>query len=131
MKKKEFGKMSRAARIVATCQIVVCVLAVGWMVFAGFYFNREAIAMRSLDFLVKDYYENYIYDKFLVEKYVEDGFPDVRLQQLLSFDGARNVKYAPDFYDCDKKNTKVKITPVKPFGRKDYSFVTELDCERK
>lgn len=132
--------MTRLARGVVTGQIVICVALVLWTVFASFYFNREAIAVRSLDYMAKDYYENYFYEKFLggreanaevFEKHIENGFPKVNLRQLLTFDGARNGARAADFYDCDKKATTVKITPVEPFGRGDYVLETRLDCRYK
>ena len=104
------------------------------MVFAGFYFNREAVATRSLDYLVKDYYENYFYDSFAAngyfERYAQNGFARISLRQLLSFDRARNGSRAGDFYECDKERTMVKIMPVKPFGRTDYTVETLLDCKR-
>ena len=131
------GKMTRLARAVVTGQIVICAALVLWMVLASFYFNREAIAVRSLDYMAKDYYENYFYEKFLggreanaevFEKHIENGFPKVNLRQLLTFDGARNGARAADFYDCDKKMTMIKITPVEPFGRGDYALETKLAC---
>jgi len=124
----------RILRRIVTGQIVVCVLLVVWMVFAGFYFDRETVAMRSLSRLAKDYYENYFYDNFVTEgvggfeSYAEIGFPNVSLRQLLSFDGARNADYVKDFYGCDKERTVVKITPLKPFKRVDYVIETALDC---
>jgi len=128
------------SRRVVTGQIVVSILAVVWMVFANAYFSREAIAIRTLDYLAKDYYENYFYDKFLgdrevdeasFEDYAKTGFLRVSLRQLLSFDGARHSDSEPDFYDCDKKTTVVKFTPVEPFGRRDYVLEARLDCGYK
>ena len=135
---KKFLMMAGIARRVVTGQIVVSVLLVAGMVLANIYFSREAIALRTLETLAKDYYENYFYDKFLGGRedrtalfggYAENGFGEVSLRQLLSFDGARLAEAEVDFYDCNKKTTTVKITPVEPFGRKDYVLETKLDCE--
>jgi len=129
--------MSALARRVAVGQVIACALAVGFMVFAMFYFNHDAVAKRAMDGMAKDYYENYFYERFLAgrevsfkvfEKYAERGFPEVNLQYLLNFDGARNAEQAGDFYRCDRKTTTAKIIPVKPFGLKDYTLETELDC---
>jgi len=129
--------MSLLTRRVAVGLVIVCALVVGFMVFAGFYFNRDAIAERALNGMAKDYYENYFYERFLAdrevssgvfEKYVEWGFPEVNLQYLLNFDGGRNAGRVEDVYGCDRKMTTAKITPVEPFGQKDYVLETKLDC---
>ena len=131
---------SKVTRYMTTGMIVACVVVVGWMVFATFYFQKDVVAARSLDNIAKDYYENYFYERFLggreasaevFKNHTEHGFTDVKLRQLLSFDRSRNAKYADDFEICDKKNSWIRIKPVAPFGKKDYTIETKLDCGNK
>lgn len=138
--KKTFspGAFSPIARRVTIGQIAFCVVAVVFMIFANVFYNKSAVATRSLDKMAEDYYENYFYDKFLNGKtaskevfgaYITAGFPTVTLRQLLTFDESRNADYEADFYYCEKKSTTIKITPTEPFGRKDYTVEANLDCE--
>lgn len=136
--RKSEKQISKIARRVATGQVVVCVLAVFLMVGVSFYFNRGAVAGRSIDYIAKDYYENFLYDRFvaggksakeMLAEYTERAPLQVNLRQLLSFDGGRHGDSVADFYGCDKNAVAVKIVPVEPFGKRDYALQTQLDCE--
>jgi len=138
VKKAGIGRSLKVMRLIVTVQVAVCVLAVLGTTLASVYFSREAVAMRSLKTMAKDYYENYFYDRYIakrmmgdgvLDRYVSAGIPSVNLRQLLSFDSARHGEKTGDFRGCDTEKTRARLKPVKPFGRKDYELVVELECK--
>ena len=138
-------KRSDAAfgRRFVTIGVIVSAIMVGLSIFVTVYFNPKAIAERKLEELVRDYYENYYYDKFIETaaeekleenfiKFSQSGFSPVLLRQLLLYNNRKNSgfeKYFTGDYECDKNKTNAKIYPVEPYGKKDYEVKLELVCE--
>ncbi len=130
------GYFAQTARHVTVAQVVICLLLVGLMVFANLYFRRDAVAGRSFPEMGRRYYEDVYYDRFLAGRvaseeifsdYVEDGFPAISLTRMLVEDG-RSLAGSV-FEGCDGRKSRVVITPVAPWGRRDYSIETVLDCD--
>ena len=129
-----------------TCGIMISLVMVFLSVFTVVYFNPEAIAKRKFEYLVKDYYEKYYYDKFLsalskegdTEKfkdYEAKGFQSILLRQLLLYQNGKNSEYKKYFesdeYTCDKNETSAKIYPVAPYGRTNYRVEYNYSCIAK
>lgn len=129
---------SRTARAITIGQVIISILTVAAFLGANIYLEKTAVAERSINYLVKDYYENYFYDHFLngrivspalFQNYQDKGFPQTSLRQLLTFDNSRHADRHHDFDHCDKKGTYVTITPVPPFTKTDYTYTVTLDCD--
>ena len=129
-------------KITLVC-LVASIVIVAASLCIGFFFNPEVIAERKMKRLASDYYENYFYEKFVstigegdfdeaFEKYNETGFAPVYLRQLLLFDNERNAEYEKYFnsvsYKCDKNATKIQVTPVAPYGKKNYKVNYTFSC---
>ena len=148
---QELEKLTQAASTLEAKKITMTVIIVSaflvlFSVVANNYFAPDKVAMRVLEKISRDYYENYYYDKFIavngaterqkiMDEFKESGFAPVLLRHLLLFDNERNKKYAGFFetssYACDKNSTSIKIIPVEPFGKKDYEISYSLSCNYK
>ena len=134
---KKFQPMAGITKKVITGGVLLCVVAVLMSLVINFYFEPSKVAERKLDELVKDYYENYYYDQYVVSSLenVKDGdYPriKVKLRHLLMFDNGRNSSYKKYFdntsYYCDSSESKVEFYPQAPYGKKDYETKVELVC---
>ena len=138
--KKNSGRSEGAwiARRVTIGQLMACLTIVMMMLVVNIYFEKNAVAKRSLDFLAQDYYRNYFYDKFvdgrvasekIFAPYADEGFPLVTLRQLLNADGAKHANRKWDFEHCDKIATTAKFRPVAPFGKDNFEMELHIDCD--
>ncbi len=124
--------------------IIICFITVLGAMFALWYFTPEKIANREIEYLAKDYYENYFYDDYFgslpeenrgveFKRYVTLGLAPTYLRQLLQFDNSRHtssaVKFSNPVYFCDTNKTKVIFYPHAPFGKTDYTMKIDLSCE--
>ena len=112
-------------------------------IFVTVYFDPKAVVERKFEFLAREYYENYYYDKFKAEipedKFLEKfesfsttGLSSVLLRQLLLYNNKKYADYEKYFtgdYNCDKNKTSAKFYPVEPYGKTDYNLEIDLVCE--
>lgn len=126
--------------------IVICAVVVLLSLIINTYYEPMKVAERKLAILAKDYYENYYYDRFVESLQGQDvseaieglngtGFSYVTLRHLLLFDNARNKDFSKFFENssivCDSSNTKMKILPREPYGKKDYDVEYTYSCNYK
>ena len=140
--KKKFSPFAPTAKSMAIAAIVISIFAVVLSLIIRIFYNPADVAERKFEFLAKDYYENYYYEKFVAtagddldaafERYANYGFAPVRLRQLLLFDGGRNESYEKYFnltsYKCDTNASSVTYYPEAPFGKTNYRVVYNLSC---
>jgi hypothetical protein len=143
----EEPKMSRFARNFAVIAIIIASLSVIINAVATAIFSEDRVAESKIEELGRRYYEEYYYNKITstiadkptpaqissaLEKYEKSGFASVTLQQLLIINGREFADYARYFsnnrFACDPTGTTIKIIPVAPYGKSDYSVKTNLDC---
>lgn len=146
-KRKVFVPVSKKVKIVVVSGIIVCVVAVLVNLLATQFLSPDKVAQAKLEQLASDYYENYYYDKFIasipkgkplekaMSEFEKDGFSPVYLRHLLLFDNERNKNEAKYFetsnYACDKNETSIRIIPMNPYSRKDYTISYSLSCNYK
>lgn len=123
--------------------IVICVLNVLFNIGANAFFAPEQVVQRELAGMTRDYYEDFFYDNFVgnmkqaeIEKqfsrYATNGFPRIKLYQLLQYDNQRQAEKAKYFnykdFTCNTDGTYVMIYPEAPYGKTNYRMETHLDC---
>ena len=134
---------SVVARRFIVIGVMVSVLMVGVSLAATVYFNPERLAKQKFEWLAKDYYENYYYEKLMegidpalkeekLAMYAETGLQPVLLRQLLLY---QNGKYSDmkgyfekEGFVCDKNKTSAQFFPVEPYGRTDYTVKYNYSC---
>lgn len=146
-KEIKFFPVAGKVRIVVTVLVIVCVAIVFADLFATKYCTPDKVAARKLEAMARDYYENYYYDKFVasipadttleeaMSNYTSGGFAKVYLRHLLLHDNEKNQGNERYFdtvsYICDKNETAIKIIPIEPFGKKDYTITYNFACNYK
>lgn len=131
------------AKRITIALIVICFVTVLGAMFAFWYFAPAKVARREIEYLAKDYYENYLYDSYFgelvgeerqaeFERYVVVGLAPTYLRQLLNYDNGRHQDSASKFSDpsyfCDTNATKVVFYPYSPFAVTDYTVKIEMSC---
>ena len=145
--RQRFQQVPPAIRKTLNICIIACVVIVAFCLALYAYNEPSKVAARKIDELGRDYYENYYYPKLVeslennvsiedtLAKYSEDGFSPVLLRHLLLFDNGKDADYSRFFdsskYNCDKNISSIKITPVAPYGKKDYKIESSLTCNYK
>ena len=146
-------RRAKQVRKVAIVVILIATVAVAGSVWFNQYFSPAGRAGRELEKLTQDYYENFFYDLVLKESgtkesglseaelteifepYAQNGMQPVLLRQLLLFDNGRHEssrkEFINDSYKCDTNATNVRITPVPPYGRSDWTAEYNLSCANK
>ena len=116
------------ARKFVTYGVIVSSVMVALSLFVAVCFNPEAIAKRKFEFLAREYYETYYYEKF----FEKTGFQPVPLRQLLLYKNGKNSGFKKYFeagnFSCDKNTTTAKFYPEKPYGVKDYRVEFTFNC---
>ena len=121
--------------------ILLAMFAVMLGALSLFFVKPENIVKTRVEEIAKDYYENYFYQKILdnapsdktmgeiLKKYVNTGFTEVPLKQLVLFDNQRHAE-AEDVFKkyCDLDETIVHFYPVEPFGVEDYRVEYKYAC---
>ncbi|MBQ6147837.1 hypothetical protein IJH66_00465 [Candidatus Saccharibacteria bacterium] len=139
---KKSNDLARERKFI-TIGVFVSAIMVALSIFVTVYFNPEAVAERKFEFLVREYYENYYYDKFMkelsedtrektLETFSTTGFSPVLLRQLLLYNNKKYANFEQYFtgdYSCDKNKTSAKIYPVAPYSKTDYTVELNLVCE--
>jgi len=131
------------AKKITTILIMICVLVVAVDLAASSYFSPDKVVDRELAKIAQDYYENYFYEQYPgklvssdntaeLDALAESGFSNVRLRELLLYDGAKYADSAKYFkyegYTCDTNETYVKFYPTSPYGKTDYRVEYHLTC---
>ncbi|MBQ7802401.1 hypothetical protein IJ380_00850 [Candidatus Saccharibacteria bacterium] len=131
------------ARKFVTYGVIVSSVMVALSLFVAVCFNPEAIAKRKFEFLAREYYETYYYEKFFenmteeafeakMETFEKTGFQPVPLRQLLLYKNGKNSGFKKYFeagnFSCDKNTTTAKFYPEKPYGVKDYRVEFTFNC---
>lgn len=145
--KKQLRPISGLARKMMIYGVVTCIVVVILSLIVNQYFEPSKVSNRKLDEMAKAYYEDYFYDKFInaipddksieeaMNDFDETGFAKVPLRHLLSFDGGRYKDFEKYFnslsYTCDMSNSYIKITPQKPYSKKNYEVSKSLTCNYK
>ncbi|MBQ6570947.1 hypothetical protein IJI02_01220 [Candidatus Saccharibacteria bacterium] len=146
-RRKVLVPISGTARKVVSIGVIVCAMVVLISLIVNIYYQPDKVATRELEEIARDYYENYFYDNFVaaipadssLEKemgeYAETGFLPVYLRHLLLYNNGKNEAkkryFETSTYVCDKNATFVRIYPVAPFGRKDYTINYSFACNYK
>ena len=145
--KKSFCFVSGLARKITIYGIITCIVVVVLSLIVNQYFEPSKVADRKLDEMAKTYYEDYFYDKFVnaisddktieeaMQDFVETGFAKVPLRHLLSFDNGKYKDFEKYFnslsYACNTSESYIKITPSKPYSKKNYEVSKSLTCNYK
>ncbi len=135
---------SDVARKVTFVGIVISSLMVVMSIVVSVFFNDEAVAKRKFEYLAKDYYENYYYERFMetisdevfdakMTTFSNTGLQPVTLRQLLLYQNGKNSEYKKYFdkkgFSCDKNSTTAQFFPVEPYGKKDYKVEFNYSCQ--
>lgn len=140
----------KIVRIIIFIVVVVSFVAVISTFFVKKTITRENLANAKMEELVRDYYENDFYHRFvrdhtpesggevdlgsIFDKYTPIGFTPVKLRKLLDFSDRNNKNMRKYFeqseYFCDPNKSYVIIKPLSPFSNKDYDLDIALDCKK-
>ena len=136
-------KHAREVRKLTLVMIFASVVLVLGALFLMYYFEPERTANRELERMAKEYYEDYLYERFIensdlgteesLAEFSEGGLDRVRLRQLLLYNGGANSwarKYFEGKYRCDLDATEVIYHPASPFGVKDYTVEYKPSCKK-
>ncbi len=101
-------------------------------------------AKNYMEKTVKSFYEDYYYDELVKleeNKLIEDvptflsnfeteGIP-ISIQIMIEnkYIGESEIQENLGKYDCNYDNTATKVYPKSPYGKKDYTLETTLDCK--
>ena len=137
-------KRSRVVSKVIILLIFVAVLAVvGLIVYIKLYENTF-FAERKFEELSRKYYEDSLYENFIVEHDGEElaeafsgyknGFT-IKLRQILNHEFLQNnVNYRSyfetDSYSCDTNKSTAIFKAHEPYGKKDYDVEFNLVCDK-
>lgn len=107
------------------------------------FINNEKLVKDRIDSIARDYYENYFYNNFsnsdkfkklnnldeAMEKYHNQGFASVSLNDLLLYDNHKNEQYA-DFLTkyCDRNKTRAKFYIDPPYEKTSYHVEYTYSC---
>ena len=140
MAKKGSGIISK----VIIASIVIVIGAVIATVVIGHLFEEHYFADKKFEELSRSYYEDTLYESFIVEHNGEDlaeafskyksGFT-VRLRQILNHEFLdHDANYRSYFetksFSCDTNKSNVVFKPHAPYGKKDYDAEFTLICSK-
>ncbi len=124
--------------------IIIFLIAIVIAVAVFALLPRDEYTVKSkLDYLVRDYYENYLYSAFensaqsygnstveeLLEKHAERGLSRITLRQLLLHDTTKTADIANYLREyCDENKTFMQIFPEPPFDRTSYRIKYTYSC---
>lgn len=130
------------ARRTSFAAIGICLFLVTFMATTKILFTEDVVATGDFRAMSRIYYQDYYYDIFVGERsgveleaifqpYMDTGFRQITLRELLTFDSGRLSARGSQFEGCDKIQSYAKITPKPPFGKTDYQLETTLVCDNK
>ena len=138
-RKNNNRKVFDYARLSIIAIIVIAMIIVAATIVTIYLTNPERTTKWRIEAITADYYENYFYpnltsasDESLdkqMERFKVLGFSTLTLRDLLLFDSGRYVNDMPTLTKyCDEEETKIHITPVEPYGKKDYTVDYRYSC---
>ena len=128
-------------------RVVIVVICLAIAVVGGFaafvlLYDENEVVRGQLDELARAYYEEFTYPSLikdgmsraekesLMEQYVERGFADVRLRQMIRRDGGKTVNDTSLIHKhCDENETVMRVYPEEPFDRKSYRIEYRYSCD--
>ena len=123
-------------RIMPIILIALLVIVIGVIVLINM--GGEKRAQRKLN-TVADKFYSYYYDdnsdkkdkeviKEFLSNYVDTGIT-INLKNLKLYMDTKKIENYGALNKCDEEKTKVIITPFSPYGKKDKTITTILDCD--
>ena len=125
--------------IIAVISLTLIVSIAGIVI--AFFSQPEQITKARISEYASDYYENYLYEKFItsdnfsgdlntaMEKYKTRGFSSITLRQLILHDLTKTSDYANLLREnCDEEKTTIKFYPEEPYGRNNYRTEYHYVC---
>ncbi len=123
--------------------ISISAICISIALLIDFSFNPERDAEHALEQLAKDYYTEYLYPNTIrnqtsdpskvLASYTEQGYPTVRLRQLLHYNDDAKIEmkkyFDNQYYNCNTNSTTLRYFPVEPYGPKDYTVTYSYDCQ--
>ncbi len=113
--------------------------------FSAFYFTPEKVVKNEIESIVKEYYENAIYENIIksdsiasgkkslsdvMKLYSEKGFSRIFLRQLLLVNSEKHQNAISIIKKyCDENLTSIVIYPDAPYGKSDYHIEYEYSCK--
>ena len=124
----------------------VVLATLGVYFFGQALYRPDLVAENRLKKIAREYYEDYLYPTIVKEntygdghvdladafkKYKVNGFPTVKLRNLLLYDNAAENErdyFQNDRFYCDTNTSAVAFRPKEPFGKTDYEMRYYLSC---
>lgn len=137
-------KSSKLKKVAIAVVVVGFLVAAASIIYANL-FKDNFFADKKFEELARNYYENELYENFIVEHEGEDlgvafskytkGFT-VKLRQLLNNEFLKNNQnYRSYFensnYSCDTNSSFARFIPKEPYGKTDYDIELNLNCNKK
>ena len=134
---------------VLTVIVTVLLIVTGFTVF-GMIATPEYLIKNEITAIATDYYENYFYNKILnnnslatdspdfsestmekiMEKYIDRGFANISLRQLLLYDDEKHVAATSLLEEyCNLDASNIRIYPEAPFDRQNYRVDYKYSCK--
>ena len=140
----DFAKKS-ILTVIGLAMLVMILFTLFWLIA-----TPEHLTKRSIENIVNDYYQNYLYTSILDSNnitpetfsehkedidrifghYKEPGFARLTLRQLLLYDNQRHKASMPELSKyCNLDQTLIKIYPDFPYERGDYHIDYTYSCK--
>lgn len=131
-------KKGNKKRIIAIIAIVLLVIFLGVILVINA--NAEKRAQRKLTSLAKTFYSYYYEEQsdkddkskitVFLSKYADTGLT-IKLKDMKVYLDNHKVENYNALSKCDEDKTKVTIYPFSPYGKKDRTIETKLECNFK
>lgn len=141
---------NRAAKgSILTIIVAVLFIMIGFTTF-GLIATPEYLVKNEITAIATDYYENYFYNRILdnnflttdspdfsestmekiMDKYIDRGFANVSLRQLLLYDNKKHAAATPLLEEyCNLDASSIRIYPEAPFDRQNYRVDYKYSCK--
>ena len=141
--KIERKRSGAVSKVIILLVFVVILTVAGSVIYMKLY-ESKFFAERKFEELSRNYYENSLYESFILEHDGEDlseafskyqsGF-SVKLRQILNYEFLENNTnyrsfFDTDAYSCDTNNSIARFKARAPYGKKDYDVELELNCSK-
>ena len=136
-------KSSKLKKVAIAVVIIGFLVAAASIIYANL-FQEKFFADKKFEELARNYYENELYENFIVEHDGEDlsvafskytkGFT-VKLRQFLNHEFLKNNQnyrsyFENDSYACDTNSSFARFIPKAPYGKTDYDIELTLNCSK-
>ena len=119
--------------IIAIIVIVMLIVTIATILF--FALKDNSVVKSKIEYLAKDYYENYLYEKYTtpgaegLEKYEKAGLSSTPLRQIIYHGEASDDDIAQISNACDENRTYIKYYPEPPYTKTSYRIEYTYVCE--